>query len=115
MIKNNCYTTFLLSSILTITLLSVSFTSIQTAFAHEDPDGCSINGGDTDVTLLRNGGPVGSSVFQGRTMEMKITVDKGGGADHCALDGGAGLEPGLGTNVTLPDNSLTHLDFGCIE
>ena len=114
MIKNNGYTTFLLSSIIAITLLGVSYTGVQTAFAHKDPDGCTINGASTTVTLLRNGLPAGSSVINGETIEMQITIDKGGGADHCAVDGSNGVETGLGTNATLPDNTLLQLDFGCV-
>ena len=95
MIKNNGYTTFLLSSIIAITLLGVSYTGVQTAFAHKDPDGCTINGASTTVTLLRNGLPAGSSVINGETIEMQITIDKGGGADHCAVDGSNGVETGL--------------------
>ena len=99
--------------IFTITLISVS-SGLAQVFGHVDPNGCTINGGDTDVTLLQNGFPVGTNVIQGQTIEMVITIDKGGGVDHCAVDGGAGEEPGLGTNVTLPDNALLQLDFGCI-
>jgi len=99
--------------IFTITLI-IGSAGMNQVFAHQDPDSCTINGGDTAVTLLRNGLPIGSSVIQGQTIEMQITIEKGGGADHCAVDGGAGLEPGLGTNATLPDNTLTQLDFGCI-
>jgi len=114
MIKNNGYTTFLMSSILAITLLSVSLTTIQPAFAHEDPNNCSINGGDTDVTVLKNGLSIGSTVIQGQVLELKITIDKGGGVDHCAVDGGNGEETGLGTDITLPDGTFSHEDFGCI-
>ena len=101
--------------IFTITLIIGSF-SLDQAFAHVDPSGpnCTINGGDTSVTLLLNGFPVGSSVIQGQTIEMQITIEKGGGSNHCAVDGGDGAEPGLGTNATLPDNTLLQLDFGCI-
>jgi hypothetical protein len=97
-----------------IALLTVTLSSIQPAFAHEDPAECGENGGNganTQVALFREGVQFGGAAVQGETIEMVITVEK---TAACGLDGGAGDVGGDGTDFELPNSTTGHEDFGCI-
>ena len=114
MINTNKKTTFLMTSILTIALISAALTGAQPAFAHNDPNNpCVDNSAGTGISLFRGATAFAGPVLDGETITARVTLTQSG-ANPCAFDGG---DETNAIGLQLPDEvalTTVNTSFGCI-